>query len=456
MMLQKTIGVMSGVRGRRLVSPLCLSLWTRKQVCPRRFFWQNGLVIASGRRLLCKTGSEVHFLKEESTSCNSSKIHMIQGNESESLSTVSVQCTVQKGCYPIHSVPKEGFRKVTESQLSFHRHFCQKASPSDKLERRQKSLDIPTPPESDYHYDEDMSFFHINGYNVYPWSISGLGTSVIVNRDNMTVAFDIGYASREAFCSQYVFISHGHTDHTMGLTSHASKREMNGMVPATYYVPDHLMQPLTTIVKQFSLMEGGASLRSIDIRSCSPGQTIKLPWDRFAIPFPTYHRVPSQGYIVYHEKKQLKHEYEDMMSYERVLMKKKGVELYDTHVEPEIAYTGDTTFDVFLNPPTPDLLNVKLLITECTFVDEDADRRGRSSIAKAESVGHIHLKQFCEHAHLFDNVEGILLIHFSDKYTVQYIRDRVFELVPESLRNKIYLGLTAQELYLGLGVQEDS
>jgi metal-dependent hydrolase (beta-lactamase superfamily II) len=70
--------------------------------------------------------------------------------------------------------------------------------------------------------------------------------------------------------------SHGHTDHTMGLTSHASKREMNKKIPATYYVPDHLVKPLTTIGKQFSLMEGGNSLRNIDIRSCSPGQTIKV------------------------------------------------------------------------------------------------------------------------------------------------------------------------------------
>jgi ribonuclease Z len=117
--------------------------------------------------------------------------------------------------------------------------------------------------------------------------------------------------------------------------------------------------------------------------------------------------------------------------------------------------SGDTTFDVFLNPPNPDLLKVKLLITETTFVDDDIDRYGRSSVAKAEAVGHIHLRQICEHPHLFDNVDSILLVHFSDKYTVQYIRDRVHELVPESLRNKIYLGLTAQELYLGLGVQED-
>jgi hypothetical protein len=80
--------------------------------------------------------------------------------------------------------------------------------PADELEKIQKALDNPSPPASDqdYHYDEDMSFFHINGYNVYPWSISGLGTSVIVNKDDMTMAFDIGYASREAFYAQYVFI----------------------------------------------------------------------------------------------------------------------------------------------------------------------------------------------------------------------------------------------------------
>lgn len=38
--------------------------------------------------------------------------------------------------------------------------------------------------------------------------------------------------------------------------------------------------------------------------------------------------------------------------------------------------TGDTVFDVFSNPPTPDLLKVKLLITEATFLDRN-DPNGR-------------------------------------------------------------------------------
>lgn len=36
--------------------------------------------------------------------------------------------------------------------------------------------------------------------------------------------------------------------------------------------------------------------------------------------------------------------------------------------------SGDTVFDVFLNPPNPDLLKVKLLITEATFLDEEIGR----------------------------------------------------------------------------------
>ena len=32
---------------------------------------------------------------------------------------------------------------------------------------------------------------------------------------------------------------------------------------------------------------------------------------------------------------------------------------------------GDTVFDVFVNPPNLDLLKVKLLITEATFLDDD-------------------------------------------------------------------------------------
>ena len=54
----------------------------------------------------------------------------------------------------------------------------------------------------------------------------------------------------------FVSFSHGHTDHVGGIISHASKRGLYGMPPATYYLPPHLEKPLSDAIKAFSTMNG--------------------------------------------------------------------------------------------------------------------------------------------------------------------------------------------------------
>ena len=43
-------------------------------------------------------------------------------------------------------------------------------------------------------------------------------------------------------------------DHIAGILSHASKRGLYNMPPATYYVPPHLVQPLTDATRAFTTM----------------------------------------------------------------------------------------------------------------------------------------------------------------------------------------------------------
>ena len=100
-----------------------------------------------------------------------------------------------------------------------------------------------------------------------------------------------------------------------------------------------------------------------------------------------------------------------------------------------VSQTGDTTFEVFQKPSTPaDLFRVKLLIVEATYVDLE-DRK--DIIKQARDRGHIHLFEIFQNAELFRNVDKILLIHFSDKYSIGYINEQVDQNVPESLRDKI-------------------
>ena len=69
-------------------------------------------------------------------------------------------------------------------------------------------------------------------------------------------------------------------------------------------------------------------------------RSLQLPGGYIAKPFSTNHRVPSQGYLLYKQSKQLKAEFVGMPSAEINALHKKGVAVHDVLLTPEVAYTG--------------------------------------------------------------------------------------------------------------------
>ena len=61
--------------------------------------------------------------------------------------------------------------------------------------------------------------------------------------------------------------SHGHIDHISGLISHAARRHLNSMRPATYYVPSALVQPLKTIASAYGQMHANDKMDNIDLKA---------------------------------------------------------------------------------------------------------------------------------------------------------------------------------------------
>ena len=49
-------------------------------------------------------------------------------------------------------------------------------------------------------------YMDIDQFRVYPWSISGLESCILVQKNDLSVAFDMGYAFREAVKCQHVLI----------------------------------------------------------------------------------------------------------------------------------------------------------------------------------------------------------------------------------------------------------
>jgi len=172
--------------------------------------------------------------------------------------------------------------------------------------------------------------------------------------------------------------------------------------------------------------------------------------------FATTHPVPSQGYVAYGTKEKLKAEFIGSSASEIKALKARGVEITTTVEVPEVAFTGDTTIDwvdratgcrgsanqsgeengasvdgASVDAVAADALRARLLICECTFVDD------RCSAEDARRYGHTHIDDLVARADAFRETGAILLIHFSARYKAEEVREALAARLPEALKAKV-------------------
>lgn len=166
-----------------------------------------------------------------------------------------------------------------------------------------------------------------------------------------------------------------------------------------------------------------ASPLPVNLVGMDVGDEFNLGKGFIAKSFKTYHVVPSQGYVIYSVKQKLKSEYVGLPGKEISALRESDVQVTETIRTPEVAFTGDTTSNFFLDEANKDILNARLLIMESTFLDD------HMSVENANEYGHTHLFEILAHAERFKN-KSIVLIHFSARYTQQEIFDAIKKISP--------------------------
>lgn len=259
----------------------------------------------------------------------------------------------------------------------------------------------------------------IEGYPVEGLSIGGHETCIIF--PSLKLSFDIGRCPQRAIAQDFLFISHAHMDHIGGLPMYVATRGLYGMKPPTIIVPKcikEVVEELFEVHRKMDQSELKNNLIGLDV-----GEELHIRRDLKVKAFRTYHRIPSQGYVVYSVKQKLKQEYLGRSATEIKMLKSSCVEITDTLIEPQVAFTGDTTSDFIVDSTNIDVLRAKILVMESTFLDESI------TVEHARDYGHIHLSEIINQAEKFEN-KAILLIHFSARYTVKEIQQAVSALPP--------------------------
>ncbi|KAG7651714.1 Metallo-beta-lactamase [Arabidopsis thaliana x Arabidopsis arenosa] len=255
---------------------------------------------------------------------------------------------------------------------------------------------------------EKKKAMQIEGYPIEGLSIGGHETCIIF--PSLRIAFDIGRCPHRAISQDFLFISHSHMDHIGGLPMYVATRGLYKMKPPTIIVPASIKETVESLFEVHRKLDSSElkhNLVGLDI-----GEEFIIRKDLKVKAFKTYHVIQSQGYVVYSTKYKLKKEYIGLSGNEIKNLKASGVEITDSIITPEVAFTGDTTSDFVVDETNADALKAKVLVMESTFLDDSV------SVEHARDYGHIHISEIVNHAEKFEN-KAILLIHFSARYTVK-------------------------------------
>jgi len=270
-----------------------------------------------------------------------------------------------------------------------------------------------------------MPAIEVAGVLIRAVSVAGMQTCIEV--PSWKLAFDIGRCPEGAVAVPRVLFTHAHIDHMGGVAHHVASRAMLGMSPPEYFVPAEYLegfQALLDIWRQLDRSDLPCSVRAV-----SPGDRIDLGKGRHVEVFRSVHRAPTVGYALFRAARALREDWVGLPTEEIARRVRAGGTANVEVVAPEIVFCGDTTIDVVDREPV--VTRAKLLILEATFLDD------RVPVERARETGHVHLDELIARADAFEN-EGILLTHFSARYSDEQIRRIVAERLPAGLRDRTY------------------
>jgi len=241
-------------------------------------------------------------------------------------------------------------------------------------------------------------------YTIRGLSVAGIHTSLFVRE--LGVLFDVGIAARSCAAAENVFISHGHADHCGALVSLLGMRGLMRLPPPRLFLPAEIADSIREALELFSRAQRYEF--TIVAEALQPGDERELRPDLSVRAFRTHHTGPSLGYQFFSRVPKLKPEYLDLPGKEIARRRQQGDDLFDHDERLELAYATDTLLHVV--DTTPSLLRTRVLILECSFLDE------RKAVSASRSGGHIHLDELLEKASALQN-EALVLMHFSQMYS---------------------------------------
>lgn len=256
-------------------------------------------------------------------------------------------------------------------------------------------------------------------------SVAGVYTSLAV--PELGLVLDAGISPRSAGGLDTILLSHGHADHIGALPALLGIRGLHGKTkPPRVVMPAEIVDELQVALGALSTLQRWPL--EIEAIGMLPGDEIELRGDLRLRAVRTFHPVPSLAYVVVRRVSKLRPEFRGLPGPEIAARRLAGEAMTMHEDRLELAYATDTLVSVLDH--APDLLRARVLIMECTFLDE------RKTLEAARAGCHIHLDEVIERADRFAN-EHIVFMHLSQLYRPGEVAKILDVRVPPALRRRI-------------------
>ncbi|MFG0257937.1 MAG: MBL fold metallo-hydrolase [Phycisphaerales bacterium JB043] len=263
---------------------------------------------------------------------------------------------------------------------------------------------LPKPPPR----EGQLGFLFIPPYRVQGTSIAGEATAIQI--PELDLGFDMGACPRALLSSKHVAISHGHMDHIGGLAYFCSQRHFQGMGVGTIVCDKRIESAMQRMLMGYVELEQQRT--PFNIIALEPEQEIEIKNTMYLRAFEVEHAGPAFGYSVIERRSKLKEEFVGFPQEKLRELKERGTEITRILEVPLVAYLGDTLPGPWLL--REDVLNAKVVISECTFVEQE--HRERARIGR-----HMHLDDIVEWLPLL-RADALILTHLSRRSNIATAR----------------------------------